>query len=157
MFRLLTRLGSPATLPSRLALMRPRLLSSAAPATRSVAGGTVDVRSVAGSSNQVGRWSLRLAHDNTFLSYHRNAIIATVAGCALLKYRVDEGKPPLAGAGLLLMGGLYMYVGSGLYVWQVVKLRGELRLGRKSVTWAVFNAGWPLAIWSVSVCDLTLP
>ena len=29
----------------------------------------------------VSRWSARLAHDNTFLSYHRNAIIATVADC----------------------------------------------------------------------------
>ena len=33
-----------------------------------------------------------------------------------------EGKPPLAGAGLLLMGGMFMYVGSGLYVYQVFKL-----------------------------------
>jgi hypothetical protein len=33
-----------------------------------------------------------------------------------------EGKPPLAGAGLLLMGGMFMYVGSGLYVYQVFNL-----------------------------------
>lgn len=57
-------------------------------------------------SMKIARWSARLSHDNTFLSYHRNAIIATVAGCALIQYRKGEGRPPLAGAGLLTMGGL---------------------------------------------------
>lgn len=102
----------------------------------------------------VGRWSARLAHDNTFLSYHRNAIIATVAGCALIQYRKGEGRPPLAGTGLLIMGGLYIYVGSGLYVWQCLKLRTALRLGRAQIFWSVFNAFWPLAIWSVSLACL---
>ena len=74
------------------------------------------------ASAKIGRWSARLAHDNTFLSYHRNAIIATVAGCALIQYRKGEDRPPLAGAGLLAMGGLYMYIGSGLYIWQTGKL-----------------------------------
>ncbi len=59
------------------------------------------------------------AHDNTYLSYSRNAIISTVAGGALVQHHKAEGKPPLAGAGLLLMGGMFMYVGSGLYVYQV--------------------------------------
>ena len=61
----------------------------------------------------------RQAHDNTYLSYSRNAIISTVAGGALVQHHKAEGKPPLAGAGLLLMGGMFMYVGSGLYVYQV--------------------------------------
>ena len=98
--------------------------------------------------------SARLAHDNTFLSYHRNAIIATVAGCALIQYRKGEGRPPLAGTGLLIMGGLYIYVGSGLYIWQTWKLRHALRLGFPQMFWSVFNAMWPLAIWSVSLACL---
>ena len=55
------------------------------------------------SAAKIGRWNARLAHDNTFLSYHRNAIIATVAGRALIQYRKGEDRPPLAGAGMLAM------------------------------------------------------
>ena len=47
-------------------------------------------------AQRIARWTVRLSHDNTFLSYHRNAIIATVAGCALVQYRKGEGRPPLA-------------------------------------------------------------
>ena len=36
-------------------------------------------------AQRIARWTVRLSHDNTFLSYHRNAIIATVAGCALVQ------------------------------------------------------------------------
>lgn len=52
------------------------------------------------------------------------------------------------------MGGFYMYVGSALYVWQVVKLRKPLMLGSATIFWAVFNATWPLALWSVSLACL---
>ena len=106
------------------------------------------------AARKVARWSARLAHDNTFLSYHRNAIIATVAGCALIQYRKGEGRPPLAGAGLLVMGGLYIWVGSGLYIWQVVKLRQPLRLRGAHIFWSIFNATWPCALWSVSLACL---
>ena len=103
---------------------------------------------------RISRWSARLAHDNTFLSYHRNAIIATVAGCALIQYRSAQDRPPLAGAGMLAMGGLYMYVGSGLYLWQTIKLRVPLNLGGPVVFWSLFNASWPLALWTVSLACL---
>lgn len=105
-------------------------------------------------SERVSRWSLRLAHDNTFLSYARNAIIATVAGTALFQYRKGEGRPPLAAAGLLMMGGCYMYIGSGLYVWQILRLRHDLGLGPVAVGWAMFNAAWPVGLWSVSLACL---
>ena len=100
---------------------------------------------------RMARWNLRLAHDNTFLSYHRNAIIATVAGSALVQYRKGEGRPPLAASGLLLMGGLYMYVGSALYIWQVVKLRRGLRMSSLAVSWCFFNASWPVLLWTVAM------
>ena len=41
-----------------------------------------------------------------------------------------EGKPPLAGAGLLLMGGGFMYVGSATYIQLYFHLRGPLRFAR---------------------------
>lgn len=81
-------------------------------------------------------------------------MIATVAGASLIQYRVSQERPPLAGACLLAMGGLYMYVGSGLYVWQVWKLAAPLRLGKWTIFWALFNAGWPLTLWSVSLACL---
>jgi len=55
---------------------------------------------------------------------------------------------------MLMMGGLYMYVGSALYVWQVIKLRQGLRLGPVAVRWSMFNAAWPTALWSVSLACL---
>lgn len=52
---------------------------------------------------QTTAWGLRLNHENTFLSWGRNAIISTVAGVALVQYRKAEGRPPLAAFGLLCM------------------------------------------------------
>lgn len=100
---------------------------------------------------ELQRWGARLAHDNTYLSYSRNAIISTVAGGALVQHHKAEGKPPLAGAGLLLMGGMFMYVGSGLYVYQVAKLARPMRLGAGSVLFKVLNACWPVALWTISL------
>jgi len=133
----------------RTALLLSR---SCRPLIRSLSSSTADEATA--SAQRVGRWSLRLAHDNTFLSYHRNAIIATVAGGSLIQYRVNQDRPPLAGACLLGMGGLYMYVGSGLYVWQVWKLRVPLKLGKWTIFWALFNASWPLTLWSVALACL---
>lgn len=105
-------------------------------------------------SNVLAQWNLRLAHDNTFLSYHRNAIIATVAGGALVQYQRSEGRTPLAGTGLLCMGGLYMYIGSALNIYQAVMLRRPLGLGLGSIAVAVVNAAWPVSLWSISLACL---
>ncbi|EOD25273.1 hypothetical protein EMIHUDRAFT_98563 [Emiliania huxleyi CCMP1516] len=78
------------------------------------------------TASKIARWSLRLNADNTFLSYHRNAIIATVAGAAMVQYRKGEGRPPLAAACLFAIGGMYMYVGSFVYVLQAWRLRTTL-------------------------------
>ena len=48
----------------------------------------------------------------------------------------------LLASGLLLMGGLYMYVGSALYIWQVVKLRRGLRMSSLAVSWCFFRISW---------------
>jgi hypothetical protein len=103
---------------------------------------------------KVARWGVRLAYDNTFLSYHRNAMICTAAGGALVQYHKGEGRPPLAGAGLLLMGMTYMSVGTGLYIFQISRLRRVLHLGPRTVTWSLINACWPTAIWFVSLACL---
>jgi len=74
-----------------------------------------------------------------------------VAGGALLQYSNGEGRPPLAGVGLLCMGGLYMYIGSSIYIAQMAKFAGPLRLGNVSVLLTCFNAAWPTVLWSVSL------
>jgi hypothetical protein len=148
-FRMITRLvrPSPPFMVRSNLLLRRALCKAAAENTTSAAESTARA---AAAGHQVGRWSLRLAHDNTFLSYHRNAIIATVAGASLIQFR-GQNRPPLAGACLLTMGGMYMYVGSGLYMYQVWKLTTPLRLGRWTVFWALFNAVWPTALWTLAL------
>jgi len=47
-----------------------------------------------------------------------------------------------------------MYTGSGLYVWQVVKLRAPMRLGKWAIFWSLFNACWPASLWSISLACL---
>ena len=44
-----------------------------------------------------------------------------------------------------------MYVGSALYISQTLAMRRTLLLGAPTVTWAVFNAAWPLALWTASL------
>ena len=108
----------------------------------------------ASDASIVGRWGTRFSWDNTFLSYHRNAMIATVAGGALIQQQKSESRTPLAGGGLLFMGGLYMYIGSGLYVYQVFKLARPLELSLRTRLFAVFNAFWPTGLWTVSLACL---
>lgn len=102
----------------------------------------------------LSRWSVRLAHDNTFLSYTRNAIICTVAGGALVQYHKAQGRPPLAGTGLLLMGGLFMYGGSALYLYQVSQLQVLCQASTASVVASIGNAFWPSALWTTSLLCL---
>ena len=130
-----------------IATLRPASVKFLTRKCSSAAVGTADAA-------KIQRWNARLAHDNTYLSYSRNAIISTVAGGALIQYHKAEGKPPLAGAGLLMMGGMFMYVGAGLYVMQVYKLAGPMRLSRFAVAWSLFNAIWPATLWSVSLSCL---
>ena len=107
--------------------------------------------STSAEQETIAKWGIRFGWDNTFLSYHRNAMIATVAGGALIQQQKSESRTPLAGAGLLLMGGLYMYVGSGYYLYQITRLATPLKLGAPSAAFAAFNACWPTLLWTVSV------
>ena len=131
-------------LRSATATLRPAAATLLPHRCKSIAVPTAD-------AGKIQRWGARLAIDNTYLSYSRNAIISTVAGGALIQYHKAEGKPPLAGAGLLFMGGMFMYVGSGLYVMQIYKLAGPMRLSRLAVAWSLFNAIWPATLWSISL------
>ena len=141
---------TPPVRPVRLAV---RPLGLVRPlAARSLCTAAAEAQTAAQKAQaQITRWGSRLAHDNTFLSYHRNAMISTVAGGALLQYSNGEGRPPLAGVGLLCMGGLYMYIGSSIYIAQMAKFAGPLRLGNVSVLLTCFNAAWPTVLWSVSL------
>lgn len=106
------------------------------------------------TASKIARWSLRLAHDNTFLSYHRNAMIATVAGAAMVQYRKGEGRPPLGAACLFAIGGFYMYIGSALYVYQAWRLRYTMRLRRSTLFFSTMHAAWPLTLWSIALACL---
>jgi len=99
---------------------------------------------------QTTAWGLRLNHENTFLSWGRNAIISTVAGVALVQYRKAEGRPPLAAFGLLCMGGAYMLTGSLAYVLSAVFLRHAMRLNVRDLVWIGVQATWPVCVWGVS-------
>ena len=106
------------------------------------------------TASKIARWSLRLNADNTFLSYHRNAIIATVAGAAMVQYRKGEGRPPLAAACLFAIGGMYMYVGSFVYVLQAWRLRTTLSVSPAQFVLLTLHAAWPLTLWSVALTCL---
>jgi len=106
------------------------------------------------TASRIARWSLRLNADNTFLSYHRNAIIATVAGAAMVQYRKGEGRPPLAAACLFAIGGMYMYVGSFVYVLQAWRLRTTLSVSPAQFVLLTLHAAWPLTLWSVALTCL---
>lgn len=71
-----------------------------------------------------------------------------------MQHSKAEGKPPLAGAGLLAMGGMFMYVGSTLYVLQISKLAKPMKLSRVAVLFSLFNACWPATLWTVSLACL---
>ena len=99
-----------------------------------------------------------MSHDNAFLNYHRNAMIATVAGAAMVQYRKGESRPPLGAACLFVIGGLYMYLGSALYVWQALRLKHTLRLRSSTIVFCFAHAAAPCALWSIAIaclCDET--
>lgn len=100
------------------------------------------------------KMSARLTLENTYLSYTRNAVISTVAGGALVQYHKSQGRPPLAGSGLLLMGGIFMYSGSALYCWHTFQLRAALEFGPWSLFGSLLNAAFPTVLWSVSLACL---
>ncbi len=132
-------------------MLRPAFAQSLLRRLRARGTASVATNGGASDSSVIQRWQARLAHDNTFLSYHRNAIISTVAGGALIQYQKGQGSTPLAGTGLLLMGGMYMYVGSALHLFQLMRLRRALRLGPWTMGVAIVNACWPTALWSISL------
>ena len=102
-------------------------------------------------SEKMSRWGTRLAHDNTFLSYHRNAIISTIAGSALVQYRAEQRRPPVAAMGLFSIGAFWMYMGSGLYLYQIFKLRHSMRLSNNAIIFGCCNAAFPVMVWTLSV------
>ena len=132
--------------PLRPALPLRRNYCSRAPSPPSINSGE--------TASKIARWSLRLNADNTFLSYHRNAIIATVAGAAMVQYRKGEGRPPLAAACLFAIGGMYMYVGSFVYVLQAWRLRTTLSVSPAQFVLLTLHAAWPLTLWSVALTCL---
>ena len=93
-------------------MMRRILLSTRGPAFMSPIRRALSSPVSPADAASLQKMSARLTLENTYLSYTRNAVISTVAGGALVQYHKSQGRPPLAGSGLLLMGGIFMYSGS---------------------------------------------
>ena len=106
------------------------------------------------ATSSIARYSVQLAHENTYLSYSRNAIISTVAGGALVQYDKSQGRTPLAGAGMLAMGGLFMYSGTIMYIASAIRMRHALAWTRTDLTLSMLTAAWPVALWTTSLMCL---
>jgi sulfur carrier protein ThiS len=126
------------------------VMNSTAPQNLAIKPKTGSLISPERLAAQTAAWSLRLSHENTFLSWGRNAIISTVAGVALVQYRKNEGRPPLAALGLLLMGCMYMVTGSLTYIFTAVLLRDAMRLNSRDLLWISVQATWPVLVWGLS-------
>ena len=115
---------------------------------------------------------LWLSLENTWLNYTRNALSATGVGAAFIEFRrhTDE-KPPIGGALLILMGGMYVTLGSVSTLYSAALLRHELRARRVVAAfdddrvlprrlsaggWVVAGASalWPPLIWGAAVSSL---
>lgn len=99
-------------------------------------------------------WGLRVSLENTYLSWTRNSIIATVAGCALIQYKVDHAKlnyMPLSGLGFLFLGFTFMTLGQVSYIHASWVLRNLLGFSTLDWLWIGLNAVAPQAIWTTSI------
>eukprot|EP00043_Microstomoeca_roanoka_P009207 m.87690 g.87690 ORF g.87690 m.87690 type:complete len:216 (+) comp14514_c0_seq1:243-890(+) len=100
------------------------------------------------SKGSVIQKSLLLAHENGYLSWSRNAIIATAAGTAF--YNID----PLASAGLFGMGSLFMYSGTLQYWIHAVRLHKEARFRPYQLGMMIAVPTTIVTLWTISVISL---
>ncbi|EGD79582.1 hypothetical protein PTSG_10431 [Salpingoeca rosetta] len=92
--------------------------------------------------------SLRLAHENGFLSWTRNCVITTVAAAAF--YNID----PMASSGLFAMSSVFMYAGTFQYWAQARRIHQQTPFTRPAlavigVVPTTLAACWTLAIFSI--------
>ena len=71
-------------------------------------------------------WALWHALEASHLNWSRNGISATGVGLALVQWRADSDKPPLAGALLIGLGLASFATGGALFATNVVRLRHAL-------------------------------
>mmetsp|Transcript_60629 Transcript_60629/g.169419 ORF Transcript_60629/g.169419 Transcript_60629/m.169419 type:complete len:210 (-) Transcript_60629:193-822(-) len=105
-------------------------------------------------AERIARWGLRMNLENTYLSWTRNSIIATVAGCAMIQYKVkhsDVKRMPISGVGFLLLGFSFMTMGSMNYLCAYWQLRTLLKVSTPSALWIGINGLLPPTVWISSV------
>mmetsp|Transcript_71716 Transcript_71716/g.134134 ORF Transcript_71716/g.134134 Transcript_71716/m.134134 type:complete len:194 (+) Transcript_71716:91-672(+) len=105
-------------------------------------------------AERLARWGLRMNLENTFLSWTRNGIISTVAGCAMIQYKVQNAgskRMPLSGVGFLLLGLSFMTLGSLNYMYSYWQLRSILKVSRYSAVFIGMNGMLVPGLWISSV------
>mmetsp|Transcript_13616 Transcript_13616/g.30970 ORF Transcript_13616/g.30970 Transcript_13616/m.30970 type:complete len:200 (-) Transcript_13616:79-678(-) len=105
-------------------------------------------------AERIARWGLRMNLENTFLNYTRNGIISTVAGCAMIQYKVQSGglkRMPLSGVGFLLLGLSFMTLGSLNYIYSYWQLRVLLKVSKYTAMYIGMNGMLVPGLWIVSV------
>jgi len=99
--------------------------------------------------------AIRLNHENTMLSWSRNGVISTIAGCAMLELTsMTNGEKDViypGGLGMLGMGGCFFTIGAVNQIGSSLLYRHALKLSPAMCAWNFFNALWPISIWALSV------
>mmetsp|Transcript_47941 Transcript_47941/g.113968 ORF Transcript_47941/g.113968 Transcript_47941/m.113968 type:complete len:202 (+) Transcript_47941:96-701(+) len=105
-------------------------------------------------TERIARWGLRMNLENTYLNWTRNSIISTVAGCAMIQYKVQQTgakRMPLSGVGFLLLGFSFMTLGSLNYMYSYWQLRSLLRVSKYSAVFIGMNGMLIPSLWISSV------
>lgn len=92
-------------------------------------------------------------HDNAYLNWIRNGLTATAVGMGFVMFRVTRDSATLSLGGICIqaMGVLYFFIGSAQYLVSAFRLQRELRITRFGSVWYVFNAAWPLLLYSTGL------
>jgi len=103
---------------------------------------------------RASQWGLRMSIENTYLSWTRNGVIATVAGCAMIQYKVSAehlNRMPVSGFGCLLLGCSFWCLGPINYMWSYWVVREQLAMLWTDWAWVWFCGVGPPSLWLGSV------
>ncbi|XP_002735211.1 uncharacterized protein LOC100369275 [Saccoglossus kowalevskii] len=93
------------------------------------------------------RWVLRTGHENVYLSWGRNSLIALVGGTSVyMQDQIPWAKE--AAVGLFLLGGISFSIGTFGYIISTIALRKTMRLTLPFVIWNCTHASISLLLFS---------
>eukprot|EP00931_Biecheleriopsis_adriatica_P089950 TRINITY_DN64003_c0_g1_i1.p1 TRINITY_DN64003_c0_g1~~TRINITY_DN64003_c0_g1_i1.p1 ORF type:complete len:194 (-),score=24.76 TRINITY_DN64003_c0_g1_i1:63-644(-) len=102
----------------------------------------------------IADWSLRLNIENTYLNWVRNSMIATVAGMAIVQYKVgttDVHRAPASGLGFIFLAFCFSLLGPANYLYSYLKLRQVISLKPHEWVWILCNAFLTPTMWMLSM------